>query len=170
MTSSVHKLRPFLPADTPALQDLFAQSIAELTTDSYDDEQRTAWIETAEDAAKFGARLAAGVTLVVGAAGRYQGFATLQDNTLLDLVYVHPHFASQGVGATLVDALERIAAARGATAITTDASDTALPFFEKRGYIATQRNTRNLGGVWLTNTTMKKQLAPLAPVTPRGLS
>ena len=170
MTQTAHKLRPFLPADTPALQDLFAQSIEELTADSYDDDQRTAWIETAENAGVFGARLAAGLTLVVGAAGQYQGFATLKDNSFLDMLYVHPHFAQQGVGTTLVDALERIAAARGSSAITTDASDTALPFFEKRGYVATLRNTRNLGDVWLANTTMKKTLAPLAPATPKAVS
>ena len=170
MTKTIHKLRPFLPADTKALQDLFAQSIEELTADSYDEEQRTAWVETAEDAAKFGARLTAGLTLVVGSGGDYQGFATLKDNTLLDLLYVHPFSAGQGVGTTLVDALERIAAARGSTEITVDASDTALPFFEKRGYVATQRNARNLGDVWLSNTTMKKPLAPLAPTASKAVS
>ncbi len=158
MTKTLHKLRPFLPSDTNALRDLFAQSIEELTQDSYDEAQRAAWIEAAEDATAFGQRLAAGVTLIVGAGGQLQGFATLKGNTEIDLIYVHPHGAGQGVGSTLLDALERIATARGATSVTVDASDMALPFFEHRGYVATQRNARPLGDVWLSNTTMKKQL------------
>ena len=39
-------------------------------------------------------------------------------------------------------------------------SDTALGFFQKRGYVAQQRNTVTVGGEWLANTTMHKQLAP----------
>ena len=162
MNKITHKLRPFLPTDTHALRDLFAQSIEELTQDSYDEAQRAAWVEAAEDAAVFGKRLALGVTLVVHADGQYQGFATLKDNTLLDLIYVHPFAAGVGVGSTLLDALERIATARGSSIVTVDASDTALPFFEHRGYVATQRNARAHGDVWLSNTTMQKPLAPKA--------
>ena len=58
-------LRPFLPADTMALRDLFAQSIDELTLDDYDAEQRLAWVASAEDAAEFRARLGGMLTLVV---------------------------------------------------------------------------------------------------------
>jgi putative acetyltransferase len=59
----------------------------------------------------------------------------------------------------LVDALEKLAGNRGAAKLTVDASDTALPFFQKRGYVARQRNTVSVGGEWLANTTMQKQLA-----------
>ena len=52
------------------------------------------------------------------------------------MLYVHPAVAGQGVGAMLVDALEKLAAARGAAKLTVDASDTALAFFQKRGYVA----------------------------------
>lgn len=170
MTKTVHKLRPYLPADLNALRELFAQSIEELTADSYDEAQRAAWMEAAEDAEAFGATLANGVTLVVGGGSDYKGFATLRDNAHLQMLYVHPFAAGQGVGSTLVDALERIAAARGSTALTVDASDTAQPFFEHRGYIATQRNTRATGDVWLANTTMKKALAPLTPASSKAVS
>ena len=170
MTDAPHKLRPYLPADANALRDLFAQSIEELTQDNYDEDQRLAWIERAEDEAAFAARLVAGVTLVVGTPGNYQGFATLKDNTHIDLLFVHPHAARQGVATSLVDALERIAAARGATSITVDASDTALALFDKRGYTPVRRSTIAVGDTWLSNTTMSKQLSPLAPTPPQTLS
>jgi putative acetyltransferase len=48
----------------------------------------------------------------------------------------------------------------------TDASDTAEPFFRKRGFQPQRRNTVPLAGEWLANTTMDKRLAPAGEGTP----
>ena len=157
-----HPLRPFVPGDTIALRELFAASIEELTQDDYDEDQRAAWAAAAADADAFARRLVGQLTLVVQIDGAYAGFASLKDNTVLDMLYVHPWHAGEGVGTALADALERIAAARGAKAITVDASDTAAIFFEGRGYVATHRNSVPVDDQWLTNTTMRKELAPAA--------
>jgi putative acetyltransferase len=153
-------LRPFLPADAMALRELFAQSIEELTQDDYDEDQRIAWAATAEDGEAFAARLASMLTLVAEQNGDYLGFASLKDDGIIDMLFVHPHYAGEGVGSALLDALERIARSRGAEAVTVEASDTAAIFFEGRGYAATQRNSRQLDDQWLTNTTMRKDLKP----------
>jgi putative acetyltransferase len=145
-----------------ALRELFAQSIEELTQDDYDEDQRLAWISAAEDAQAFGKQLAGMLTLVVQIDGEYAGFAALKDNTHIDMLFVHPYFVGQGIGTTLADALERIAAARGSAAVTVDASETAAAFFEERGYAAFRRNSLPLDDQWLTNTTMRKPLAPAA--------
>jgi putative acetyltransferase len=60
----------------------------------------------------------------------------------------------------LIDALEKLAASRGAARLTADVSDSAQDFFRRRGFLATQRNTVELGGEWLANTTMEKRLTP----------
>jgi putative acetyltransferase len=86
-------------------------------------------------------------------------FASLANNETIDLLYAHPAAAGQGAGTMLVDALEKLAAARGAKRLTADVSDTAQDFFKKRGFMGTQRNTVQLGGEWLANTTMDKALA-----------
>ena len=75
------------------------------------------------------------------------------------MLYVHPAAAGQGVGAMLIDALEKLAGGARRATLTVDASDSARGFFEKRGYVAQQRNTVSVGGEWLANTTMHKQLA-----------
>ncbi len=49
------------------------------------------------------------------------------------MLFVDPEFARQGVGRTLVDALTRLAEARGAKRLTTEASDVAKPLFEAAG-------------------------------------
>lgn len=158
-------LRPFLPEDTPVLAAIFAASIDVLAEDDYSDAQREAWASAAEDEGKFGKRLAGQLTLVATIESSPVGFASLKDKDHLDLLYVHPGFARQGVATALCDALEKLAGARGASALTVEASDTAEPFFAKRGYTGQQRNTVTVGGEWLTNTTMKK---PLGDDAPRG--
>ena len=155
--TTAYPLRPFLRADTAALQDLFAQSIEELTADDYNEDQRLAWVSTAADAEQFAERLGAMTTLVVQVDGEYAGFASLKDNSIFEMLYVHPYFAGQGVGAALADAIERLAQGRGAKEITVESSDTAEPFFEARGYEATPRNMIPRDDLWLPNTTMKKR-------------
>jgi putative acetyltransferase len=165
-------LRPFLAADTMALRELFAQSIEELTQDDYNEDQRLAWISSAEDAEAFAARLSGMLTLVVQLDEEYLGFASLKDNTHIDMLFVHPYYASEGVGSAMMSALEAIAAARGTEAVTVDASDTAMPFFERRGFEATQRNSIPLDEQWLSNTTMTKRLKAAdanPPPNPRRL-
>ena len=59
----------------------------------------------------------------------------------------------------LIDALEKLAAARGAGKLSADVSDSAEGFFKRRGFVPQQRNSVPLGNEWLANTTMEKQLA-----------
>jgi putative acetyltransferase len=151
-------LRPMLPTDVPLLAEIFRASIEELTMDDYGETQQEAWASAADDLEAFGAKLAGELTLVATFGGAAVGFASLADNTRIDMLYVHPAAAGQGAGALLCDALEKLAAARGAKELSVDASDTARDFFEKRGFSAKTRNTITLGGEWLANTTMTKPL------------
>jgi putative acetyltransferase len=150
-------LRPFLIEDTPLLAEIFRASIEDLTADDYSEGARRAWASAAEDEEAFAKRLGDQLTLIVTMNSSPVGFASLANNEIIDLVYVHPAVAGQGAGTMLVDALEKLAAARGAKCLIAEVSDTAQDFFKKRGFTATQRNTVLRGGEWLANTTMEKQ-------------
>jgi len=152
-------LRPFLVEDTPLLAEIFRASIEELTADDYSEGARQAWASAAHDEEAFAKRLSEQLTLIATMNGSPLGFASLANNETIDLIYVHPAVAGQGVGTLLVDALEKLATARGAKRLTADVSDTAQDFFKKRGFTAQQRNTVLRGGEWLANTTMDKALA-----------
>ena len=157
MTSAlIWPLRPYLPADALALRELFAASIEELTQDDYDEDQRAAWVSVAEDGGAFADRLGKMLTLVVEVDGQPVGFASLKDNSIIDMLYVHPFHAGEGIGTALADALEKIAAARGATAISVDSTDTAQEFFEGRGYLPMQRTVVPLDDEMLSMITLKK--------------
>jgi putative acetyltransferase len=153
-------LRPYLPADAPLLTEIFRASIEELTAEDYSEAQRGVWAAAADDEAAFGVRLAQGLTLVATLGGSVVGFVSLKGADHLDLLYVHPAVAGQGIGAMLCDAVERLATARGTARLTADVSDTARGFFERRGFVAQRRNTVSVGDEWLATTTMEKKLTP----------
>ncbi len=152
-------MRPFLPAETPLLADILRASIEELAADEYSDAQREAGAGAAADEAAFGARLSGQLTLLGTIGGSPVGFASLKAPDQIDMLYVHPAAAGQGVGTMLIDALEKLAAARGAGRLTADVSDNAQEFFKRRGFVAQRRNTVPRGDEWLANTTMEKPLA-----------
>jgi putative acetyltransferase len=149
-------LRPLLPADIPVLAAIFAAAVQELTGDDYSEAQQEAWAAVADDEAELGRRLASELTLIATLQGAPVGFASLKDNKEVDMLYVHPSVAGHGVATLLCDALEKLAGGRGAKSLAVDASDTAVDFFRKRGYVAQQRNSVTVNGEWLANTTMKK--------------
>jgi putative acetyltransferase len=153
-------LRPLLPEDVAVLAAILVAAVEELTGEDYNLSQREAWAGAADDEEAFGKRLAGQLTLVATLQNSPIGFASLQGADHIDMLYVHPGAAGQGVGSMLCDALERLAGGRGAKRLTVEASDNAEAFFAKRGYVANQRNTVNVNGEWLANTTMQKSLEP----------
>ncbi len=151
-------LRPFLATDTPVLAAIFASSIEGLAGDDYSEAQQEAWIAAADDEDAFGRRLAGELTLIATIENSPVGFASLRGKDCIDMLYVHPSVAGQGIATMLIDALEKLAGSRGAKSLTVEASDNAQGFFAKRGYVAERRNSVTINGEWLTNTTMQKAL------------
>lgn len=152
-------LRPFLPDDAQVLEEIFRASVMDLTSDDYSEAQQEAWASTADDDVAFAKRLGQQLTLIVSLEGSVVGFASLGAAGKIDMLYIHPAAVGQGAAAMLIDALEKLAGARGADKLTVDASDTARGFFEKRGYVPQRRNTVTVGDEWLANTTLHKTIA-----------
>ena len=162
-------LRPMLPADGPALAALFRASIEDLTQEDYGEAQREAWAARADDEAAFMQRLTGALTLVASVDGTVAGFATLEGSDRVGMLYVAPDYARRGIASALLDALKRLASGRGASRLTTDASDTAREFFMMRGFVPKVRNMVPVEGEWLGNTTMDLELQP-AGFSERGVS
>ena len=152
-------LRPSLAADLPLLAEIRLSAIEELTAEDYDEAQRRAWADLADDEEALGEALKKGLSLVALIGGAPVGFIVLADGGVIDQLYVHPAVARTGVASALCDAVEKLARARKVQNLVVDASDTAKPLFEKLGFAAQRRNTIPAGDVWLGNTTMTKKLA-----------
>ena len=155
-------LRPYLAADLSLLSEIRFAAIEELTVEDYDEAQRRAWASAAADEEALSKSLAKGLTLVALIGGGPVGFIAVQGGELIDQLYVHPSVARTGVASALCDATEKLAASRGTATLVTDASDTAKPLFEARGYQAMHRNTIEIDGEYLGNTRMTKALTPKA--------
>ena len=157
-THSAALLRPMLPADVPVLAAIFQASVEELTDEDYDDAQRNAWAAAADDEAAFGGKLQAALTIIATVQGAPVGFVTLGEPGRIEMLYVYPRAARQGVATLLCDAIEKLATGRGTKMLSVDASDTAKAFFELRGYEGVRRQTVSIGDLWLGNTRMEKSL------------
>ena len=64
----------------------------------------------------------------------------------------------KGVGARLFNEIKARALELGLTNITTDASITARPFFERQGFVMIKQNRNQRAGIELTNFTMEMKL------------
>jgi putative acetyltransferase len=170
---SAISFRPFLAKDAPVLAELFADSIEELGEEHYDASQRAAWASAAEDIEAFGETLGKMLTILAEVRGEILGFASLKDdpkrkeNRIVEMLYVAPSHARQGIGRALLDVMELLARQRGAESLTADASEVAVELFEKAGYEMQARNTVMRADEWLVNTTMKKSLPENSTPSPR---
>ncbi len=156
-------LRPYLPDDADLLAILMQASIEELASDEYTSDQRDAWAAAAE-APDFARKLGSSLTLVaLDEDGEPVGFAVLAQNRAVTHVHVHPDLIGNGIGRMLLEALAKLAAARGAEGLVADATDNSKGFFAALGYQEKARNTVRHGEEWLGATTMELVLA--APKT-----
>src|SRR5262249_61105304 len=82
-------MRPFLPADTPLIADIFRASVEELTAEDYSEAQREVWIAAADDEEALGARLGGQLTLIGMIGGSPGGFISLRGGGGLDSPCFH---------------------------------------------------------------------------------
>ncbi len=124
----------------------------------YFEEQVEAWAPRVPDPGEWHVRVAARRTLVAVGGGEVLGFAELEEDGHLEMLYVRGDAMGQGVGRRLYEAAEHEARVLGAKAISTEASVTARPFFERQGFRVVREQTVVRRGVGLTNFVMVKRL------------
>lgn len=151
------ELSPYRPGEAAALARLFYGTVHAVCLGDYTQEQVDAWADGTVDVEAWDRSFLLHHTLVARIGGEIVGFADL-DGEYLDRLYVHKDHQRQGVAAALVGALEQAAAQQGAAKLTTHASITARPFFEKRGWRVVQAQQVERKGVLLTNFVMEKAL------------
>ncbi len=97
-------------------------------------------------------------TLVVEEGGEVVGFCELEEDGHLDMFYVRKDAVGRGIGRSLYEAAERAARGWDLGRIFTEASVTARPFFERRGFRVLSERWVSRQGVELTNFAMEKSL------------
>jgi putative acetyltransferase len=144
--------------DLTAIQNMFVATISAICQNDYSPEQIKAWISSIENKQAWMDKLASQYFLVAELDQQIVGFASLEHQDYLDLLYVHKDYQRQGIANKLYAEIEKTAIKKKAKVLRSDVSKTATPFFEKQGFkaIETQVNIRQ--GVAIINYKMVKPL------------
>ena len=146
-------IRPYRPEDCEALARLFYDAVHTVNAKDYTKAQLDVWATGHVDLEAWDRSLTAHFTLVAEENGVITGFGDMDSSGYLDRLYVHRDFQGKGIASVLCDRLESSVSGH----ITTHASITARPFFEKRGYRLIKEQQVERRGVLLTNFVMEKQ-------------
>ncbi len=148
-------VRKYRPTDCVTLTELFYNTVHMVNAHDYTKEQLDAWADGNPDIEKWNKSLEEHFTLVAvdEENGIITGFGDMDETGYLDRLFVHADYQRRGIATALCDRLE--AAVPGK--ITTHASATAKPFFEKRGYRVVKEREVQRHGVRLKNFIMEKE-------------
>ncbi|HIY63428.1 MAG TPA: GNAT family N-acetyltransferase [Candidatus Mediterraneibacter stercoripullorum] len=160
------EIRPYKTEDIQEIAELFYQTVHTVNAADYTNKQLDAWTDGNIDLAAWDRSFQAHMTLVAvitqseaedkkDASEQIAGFADMNSTGYMDRLYVHKDFQHCGIASALCDRLEE---AVDADQITTHASITAKPFFEKRGYRVIREQQVERKGILLTNYVMEKIL------------
>lgn len=148
-------VRPYTINDLDVTIDIFLRAIREVSSRDYTPAQVEAWAKV-EDRAAWAVRRGSRPTWIAEVSTRPVGFADLTADGLLDMMFVHPEFQGLGVASRLLDTVERGARQQRLDRIYTEASKTARPFFERRGFRLVKAQKVEKRGQVLENFLMEK--------------
>lgn len=154
------KVEPLADDDLAAAVKLFFDTVHVVNARDYAPEQIDAWAPRDDRRfAQMVRKLAGQTTVGVKECGILVGFGSLDDNGDVDMLFVHKDRQGQGIAGMILHELERLAMKRGKQVISTFASLTARPFFERMGYAVIRENEVARDGILLANFLMSKQLS-----------
>lgn len=149
-------VRDYVPADVDALIDLFREAVRRVAIRDYSGAQVRAWAPDMAEREKWVERRASRPTWVAEIDGKVAGFTDLESDGHVDMMYVHPDFKGRGVANALMAKVEEAAAEQKLGRLYTEASITAKPFFEKKGFRVIAPQTVHVRGQDLVNYRMEK--------------
>ena len=152
------RIRAYQAGDASAIVRLFYETVRSVNRADYSDEQVRAWAPSVPDPNGWHARMAGRLTLVAEEGGEVVGFAELEEDGHLDMLYVRKDAVGRGVGKRLCQAVEQKARGLGLERIFTEASITARSVFEGQGFRVLHRNDLVVRGVGMRNFSMEKPL------------
>jgi putative acetyltransferase len=137
---------------------LSQRSVREVASRDYSPVQLSAWAPATADLRAWSKRLADGGVFVCTRNDHIAGFARIDAEGCVDLLYVHPNCQRQGVARELVEQLVSSAASRWLRRLQAEVSVTARPFFERMGFRVVRPQVVERRGVKFDNFVMDCEL------------
>lgn len=151
-------IREYRPEYCEMIANLFYETIHSVNSKDYTEIQLNAWASRDFDLVKWNNRLSNNYSVIVEKNNIIIGFGDVDCKGYFDHLFTHKDYQGIGVATLISDSIENYTYQNGIHIITTDASITAKPFFEKRGYIVQKNQIVEKRGQLLKNFKMQKLL------------
>ncbi|MEI4780348.1 GNAT family N-acetyltransferase [Streptococcus pasteurianus] len=146
-------IREYQTSDCKEITELFYNTVHTVNANDYTKEQLSVWATGQVDLEKWNESLQEHFSVVVVDDEIIVGFGDIDNTGYLDRLFVHTDYQGKGIATTICNQLEQAVKED----ITTHASITAKPFFEKRGYKIVKEQQVERQGIFLTNYVMIKE-------------
>lgn len=151
-------IRKLTSSDIEPCIQLFHDTVHAVNSKDYTPEQLNIWAPKSVNPNDPQWRsLLKNISLVAELNNVLVGFIDMSHAGYLDRLYVHKDHQHAGVATALLLELEQQAKNQCITEITTEASITAKPFFEKMGFQICHKQQKIFNGINFTNYVMKKK-------------
>lgn len=146
-------IRKYQVSDCKELTDLFYNTVHNVNAKDYTKEQLNVWATGQVDLEKWNESLQEHFSIVAVDDEIIVGFGDIDKTGYLDHLFIHADYQRKGIATVICNQLEQSVEGD----ITTHASITARPFFEKRGYKILKEQKVERQGIYLTNYLMIKE-------------
>ncbi|MEG4942554.1 GNAT family N-acetyltransferase [Microcoleus sp. F4-D5] len=149
-------VRTYQICDTQKIIKLFYDTVHEVNIRDYTKAQVDAWAPADMDIESWTKSLSSKFTFVAEEGEKIAGFGELEANGHIDRFYCHQDFQRQGVGTQILAQITSKARNLGIKKLFTEASITAKPFFESKGFIVVKKQEVERRGQRFINFAMEK--------------
>lgn len=146
-------IRNYNSEDCNNLAELFYNTVHSVNVKDYNEEQLNVWATGNIDLDQWNNSFLEHFTVVAVEDDIIVGFGDIDKTGYLDRLFVHKDYQRKGIATAICNELEKVI---NRSKITTHASITARPFFEKRGYKVIKEQEVERRGIVLKNYFMEK--------------
>lgn len=140
------------------LWKIFYETVHTINIKDYSESQVNVWAPKDRDVETWGEKFLKTKCYVAKLDEKIVGFGNLDENKVLDRLFVHKDYQGKGVASLLVEKLLQEAKKMGYSEIYTEASITARPFFMAKGFHVVKKQNKEHNGEFFINYVMKKDL------------
>lgn len=152
-------IRSYRSEDAQGTLAVFLAAVTVTASADYSREQIAAWARPdRRNVADWNRGMADRNTYVAVVDEEVVGFSDVNVDGYIDMMFVSPRYARQGIAHSLLKLLETHARDLGARRLSADVSITARPFFECHGFNVGAEQHPVMAGVQMTNFRMTKRL------------
>ena len=142
--------------DLNEILELFKNTIQISCAKDYHETQISVWISSIENKKRWIEKIKQQYFIVIKKQHKIVGFGSLEKD-YIDFLYVHHNFLRQGIASLIYQSLKTESKRLGFTSLLTQASKTAVPFFESKGFKTLKENKIIRKGVEITNFEMTQK-------------